>query len=67
MKARAWEVWVRDAERKSKWEKYRTCDRLKDAESTVKRVQGEPLELKIIALYPLKAITDYQETKEKTR
>ena len=52
MKARAWEVWVRDAEKGSEWVKYRTTDVLKYAESTVKRVQGAPLELKIVPLYP---------------
>ena len=52
MKARAWEVWVRDKERNTEWVKYRTTDVLKHAESTVKRVQGIPLELKIVPLYP---------------
>jgi hypothetical protein len=54
MKARAWEVWVYDSRTKAPWVKYRTCDRLKDAESTVDRVQGEPLKLKIVPLYPRK-------------
>ena len=45
------EVWVRYSDRESAWKKYRTTDSLKVAEDTVKRVSGDPLELRIVPLY----------------
>ena len=49
--ASAWEVWVRYSDRESAWKKYRTTDSLRVAEDTVRRVSGDPLELKIVPLY----------------
>ncbi len=53
MNARAWEVWVRWTDRECAWVKYRTVDVEKHATETVKRIQGEPIETKIVPLYAM--------------
>lgn len=50
---RAWEVWVRYIDRESEWKWYRTTEVEKFALETVKRIEGPPIECKIVPLYAL--------------
>ena len=50
---RAWEVWVRYTDRESEWRWYRTTEVEKFALETVKRVEGPPIECKIVPLYAM--------------
>ena len=47
----AYEVWVRRSDTDHGWRRYSIYGTYKQAESTVKRVEGAPLELKIVPLY----------------
>jgi len=49
--ASAWEVWVSRPDRNKGWVRYQIYDNFKQAEATVKRVEGPPLVLKIVPLY----------------
>ena len=49
--ASAWEVWVSRPDRNQGWRRYQIYDTFKQAEATMKRVEGPPLELKIVPLY----------------
>lgn len=45
----AWELWVRRPD--TEWRRYSVYETHKQATDTMKRVQGPPLELKIVPLY----------------
>ena len=47
----AWEVWVSRPDKNQGWVRYQIYDNFKQAEATVKRVEGPPLVLKIVPLY----------------
>jgi len=49
--ASAWEVWVSRPDKNQGWVRYQIYDSFKQAEATVKRVEGPPLVLKIVPLY----------------
>ena len=47
--ASAWELWVRRPD--TEWRRYSVYEAHEQAKATMKRVQGPPLELKIVPLY----------------
>ena len=47
----AWELWVSLPDRNQGWVRYAIYETYKQAEAALKRVEGPPLELKIVPLY----------------
>lgn len=47
----AYEVWVQRTDTNHGWRRYNIYESYEQAEATVKRVEGAPLELKIVPLY----------------
>lgn len=45
----AWELWVRRPD--TEWRRYSVYETHEQAKATMKRVEGPPLELKIVPLY----------------
>jgi len=48
----AWELWVRRTD--TEWRRYSVYETHEQAKATMKRVEGPPLELKIVPLYAAK-------------
>ena len=47
----AWELWVCRPDRNQGWVRYGLYEKYAQAAATLKRVEGPPLELKIVPLY----------------
>ncbi len=47
----AWELWVCRPDKNQGWVRYRLCETHQQAKNVLKRVEGEPLEFKIVPLF----------------
>lgn len=48
----AWELWVRNTASNQNWMRYGVYETHKQAMAKMNRIEGIPLELKIVPLYP---------------